>query len=104
MSTVAVIAIVVGALVVLAVLFAVIRGSSQRRQLGEVQTQAQHDDVQHHRGRAEERRHEAELAEERAKRARAEAELDDRRAEGRERELGEESERASEAERPAERR
>src|SRR5690606_28659800 len=42
--------------------------------------EAQHEDVRHHEGRAQEKRSEAELAEERAKRARAEAELDERRA------------------------
>ena len=87
MSTVAVIAIVVGALVVLAILVAVVRGSARKRELAQVQTEAQHDDARHHRDRAEERRQDAELAEEQARRARAEAELDESRAASREREL-----------------
>jgi flagellar biosynthesis/type III secretory pathway M-ring protein FliF/YscJ len=96
MSTVAVIAIVVGALILLAIVVAIARNANRRREFSRVQTEAQHDDVQHHRGRADERRHEAELAEERAKRARAEAELDEQRAASRERDLGEEPGRGEE--------
>jgi FtsZ-interacting cell division protein ZipA len=83
MSTIAVIAIVVGALIVLAVLVR----ASQQRKLGRVQAEAKQDDVQHHRERADESRTEAAIAEERAKRARVEAQLDEERARGREEEL-----------------
>jgi len=65
------------------------RRAAERREVARVQTQAQHDDVDHHRNRADERRQEAEVAEERAKRAKAEAELDEQRAVSREQELGE---------------
>ena len=81
MSTLAVIAIIVAALIVLAIL---VCGRPQaprsRRELGQVQTEAQHDDVRHHRERADERRTEAAIAEERAKRAQVEADLDEERA------------------------
>ena len=87
MSTVAVIAIVVGALILLAILVVMSRRRAQRHELGRVQNEAQHEDVRHHRDRADQRRQEAEMAEERAKRARAEAELNEERAESREREL-----------------
>jgi FtsZ-interacting cell division protein ZipA len=87
MDTLAVIAIIVGALVLIAILVVLARRGQERREVGHAQVEAQHDDVQHHRGRAEEKRSEAELAEERAKRARAEAELDERRAGEREREV-----------------
>jgi FtsZ-interacting cell division protein ZipA len=89
MSTVLVIVIVVVALIVIAMLVSAARKSSQDRQLGRVQTEAQHDDVRHHRERADESRTEAVIAEERAKRAKVEAELDDERASARERELSE---------------
>lgn len=104
MSTVAVIAIVVGVLIVLAIIVAMARRGSQRRELARVQDQAQHDDVRHHRGRADESRHEAELAEERAKRARAEASLDEQRAASRERELDGDPAPDAEQDRPSERR
>jgi hypothetical protein len=90
MSTIAVIAIVVAALILLAIIVSMARSKAQRREIGQAQVAAKHDDAQHHHDRAGERRHEAELAEEQAKRARAEAELDERRAAGREQELGEE--------------
>jgi FtsZ-interacting cell division protein ZipA len=88
MSTVAVIAIVVAALVVIAIVVSVSRKASRRHEISRVQSEAQHDDVRHHRDRADESRREAELAEERAKRAKAEAELDEQRAASREEELG----------------
>jgi hypothetical protein len=52
-----------------------------------VQAEAQHDDVRHHRERADERRTEAAIAEEKAKRAKVEADLDEERARRREEEL-----------------
>ena len=91
MSTLAVIAIVVGALIVLAILVSVARRAQHRREFGEAQVEAQHDDARHHRERAEERRTEAAVAEERARRAQVEAELDEERATRREHELDRES-------------
>jgi uncharacterized low-complexity protein len=91
MSTLAIIAIVVGALIVLAIVVSVARRASQRREFAQVQTEAHHDDARHHRERAEGRRTEAAIAEERAKRAEVEAELDEERAAQREQELGRES-------------
>jgi uncharacterized membrane protein YcjF (UPF0283 family) len=88
MSTLAVIAIVIAALIVLAVVISLARSARERRRLGQAQVEAQHDDVRHHRERADERRTEAAVAEEKAKRAEAEAELDEERAGARERELG----------------
>lgn len=87
MSTLAIVAIVVGVLVLLAIMVWAARRSSQRRELAQVQTEAVQDDAQHHRDRAESRRTEAAIAEERAKRAQVEAELDEERAGQREREL-----------------
>lgn len=92
MSTLAVIAIVVGALIVLALLVSMVRRAGRRREFGHAQADAQRDDVRHHRERADERRTEAAIAEERAKRAQVEAELDEERAGARERELGGEGE------------
>jgi flagellar biosynthesis/type III secretory pathway M-ring protein FliF/YscJ len=89
MSTLAVIAIVVVALIVIAVLVSMSRKAGRRRELGHVQAEAQHDDVRHHRERADESRTEAAIAEERAKRAKVEAELDEERASAREQELRE---------------
>jgi FtsZ-interacting cell division protein ZipA len=88
MSTVAVIAIVIGALIVLALLVAAARRSRDRREFAQVQGEAQHQDVRHHRERAEDSRTEAAIAEERAERARVEAELNEERADQREQELG----------------
>ena len=88
MSTLAIIAIVVGALIVLAIVLSAARRARDRRQLGQLQTEAVGDDASHHRERAAERRTEAAIAEERAKRAQVEAELDEERAGKRERELG----------------
>jgi flagellar biosynthesis/type III secretory pathway M-ring protein FliF/YscJ len=88
MSTVAVIAIVVGALIVLAILVSVARRVRSRREFAEVQGEAKQQDARHHRERAEDRRTEAAIAEERAERAKVEAELNEERAEQRERELG----------------
>ena len=88
MSTLAVIAIVVAVLIVLAIVISLARRSRDRRQLGAAQTEAQHDDVRHHRERADESRTEAAIAEEKAKRAKVEAELDEERANRREQELG----------------
>jgi FtsZ-interacting cell division protein ZipA len=87
MSTVAIIAIVVGALILLAIVTSVVQRSRARQQIGEAQVEAQHDDVRHHRDQAEQRRSEAALSEERARRAEAEAELDEKRAAEREKEL-----------------
>jgi FtsZ-interacting cell division protein ZipA len=87
MSTLAIIAIVVGALILLAILVSVARRASQRREIGQAQTEAQHDDARHHRERAEESRTQAAIAEERAKRAQVEAELNEERATRREHEL-----------------
>lgn len=67
------------------------REASHRRELGQAQTEARHDDVRHHRERADESRTEAAIAEERAKRAKVEAELDEERANRREQELSEKS-------------
>ncbi|HEX5929694.1 MAG TPA: hypothetical protein VFY48_09895 [Solirubrobacterales bacterium] len=88
MSTLAVIAIVVAALIVLAVVVSAARKKGREREFAEVQTEAKHDDVQHYRERAGERRTEAAIAEEKAKRVRAEADLDEERARNREAELG----------------
>jgi flagellar biosynthesis/type III secretory pathway M-ring protein FliF/YscJ len=88
MSTVAVIAIVVGALIVLAIVVSMTRRARGRRQFAEAQGEAQHEDVQHHREKAEDRRTEAAIAEERAERAKVEAELNEERADQREQELG----------------
>ncbi len=91
MSTLAIVAIVIGALIVIAILVSRARRSSQRRELGEVQTEAKHDDARHHREHAQESRTEAAIAEERAKRAKVEADLDEERATRREEELGREN-------------
>jgi hypothetical protein len=72
---------------VIAILVAAGRRAGQRRELGKVQDQAQHDDVRHHRERADESRTEAAIAEERAKRANVEAQLDEEKARSREEEL-----------------
>ena len=87
MSTIAIIAIVIGALLVLAIVISAARSGRKRQEFSRVQTEAQRDDAQHHRERAEERRTEAAVAEERAKRAQAEAELDEERAERREQQV-----------------
>ncbi|HEY1354719.1 MAG TPA: hypothetical protein VGF09_00245 [Solirubrobacterales bacterium] len=88
MSTIAIIAIVIGALIVLAVVVSMARRAGQRRKLGQVQHEAQHDDARHHREQAQESRTEAAIAEERAERAKVEAELNEERASQREQELG----------------
>jgi FtsZ-interacting cell division protein ZipA len=88
MSTLAIVAIVIGALIVIAIVVSAARRARDRRELGHMQTEAGHDDARHHRERAEDRRTQAAIAEERAKRAQVEAELDEQRAEQRERELG----------------
>jgi hypothetical protein len=88
MSTLAVIAIVIAALVLFALVVSAARRARNRRQLAEVQGEAQHQDVRHHRAKAEDSRTEAAIAEERAERAKVEAELDEERASQRERELG----------------
>jgi hypothetical protein len=87
MSIVAIIAIVLAALILVGVLAAIARRGKERREMGQTQVKAQHDDVRHHRDEAQERRREAALADERARRARAEAELNERRAGEREHEL-----------------
>ena len=56
MSTLLVIVIVVVALIVIALLVSAARRSGQRRELGHAQAEAQHDDVRHHRERADESR------------------------------------------------
>jgi FtsZ-interacting cell division protein ZipA len=88
MSTVAIVAIVIGAAIVLALVVSAMRRARGRREFAQVQTEATHDDARHHRQRAESRRTEAAIAEERAERAKVEAELDEERASQRERELG----------------
>ena len=88
MSTLAIIAIVIGALIVLAIVVSMASRSKKRREFGEVQREAQRDDAGHHRERAEEGRTEAAVAEERAERAKLQAELDEERASRREQELG----------------
>ena len=88
MSTLAIVAIVIGALILIAVLIAVARRGSSRREMAQVQTHAQQDDARHHREQAQERRTEAAVAEERAERAKVEAELNEERAQSREREVG----------------
>lgn len=90
MSTLAIIAIVIGVLVLLALVVSASRRKSHDREFAQVQSEAQHDDARHHRERAEESRTEAAIAEERAKRAQVEAELDEERANQRESELGRE--------------
>ncbi len=87
MSTLAIVAIVVGVLIVLALVISATRKSQHRREFAEVQTEARHDDARHHREQAEESRTQAAIAEERAKRAQVEAELDEERANRREQEL-----------------
>jgi FtsZ-interacting cell division protein ZipA len=87
MSTIAIIAIVIGALIILALLVSLARRGSERKQLAQAQSAAQRDDAQHHRERAEEQRTEAAVAEERAERAKVEAELNEERAAQRDREL-----------------
>ncbi len=91
MSTLAVIAIVVGVLILIALVVSAARRKSHDREFGQVQTEAQRDDARHHRAQAEEKRTEAAIAEERAKRVQVEAELDEERATRRERELDRES-------------
>ena len=71
MSTIAIIAIVIGAIIVIALIAAAARRNSERRQFAQAQTDAHRDYAQHERGHAEERRREAAVAEERAKRAAA---------------------------------
>jgi len=90
MSTIAIIAIIVGAIIVLAILVSMARKAGNRRQIGQAQEQAQRDDAGHHRERAQESRTEAAIAEERAQRAKVEADLDEERASRREQELGSE--------------
>jgi len=89
MSTLLIVVIVVVALIVIAMLVAASRKSARRRELGQAQAEARHDDVRHHRERADESRTEAAIAEERAKRSKVEAELNEERADARERELRE---------------
>jgi flagellar biosynthesis/type III secretory pathway M-ring protein FliF/YscJ len=88
MSTLAVVAIVLGALIVLAIVVSVARRARGRRELAQTQSEAQRDDARHHREKAEESRTEAAIAEEHAQRVKAEAELNEERADRRERELG----------------
>ncbi|HEY1285336.1 MAG TPA: hypothetical protein VGF04_04555 [Solirubrobacterales bacterium] len=88
MSTLAIVLIVIGALIVLAILFGMVSRGRSRRQFGQTQTEAQRDDVRHHRERAEQSRTEAAIAQERAEKAKLEAELDEERASRREHELG----------------
>ncbi len=87
MSTVAIIAIVVAVLILVVVAVSIARRTQARREIGDAQVEAQHDDVRHHRDQAEQKRGEAALSAERARRAEAEAELDERRAGEREQEL-----------------
>src|SRR5262245_43786875 len=71
-SAIAIIAIIVGALIIIGLLVSFLRREQADKRVGSAQVQAQHDDLDHHRERADERRAEAELAQERAKRASAE--------------------------------
>jgi FtsZ-interacting cell division protein ZipA len=87
MSTIAIIAIIVGALILIAVLVSMSRKTKQRRELGQLQTEAQRDDASHHRDQAQAQRTEAAVAEEQAKRKAVEAELHEQRAARREQEL-----------------
>jgi FtsZ-interacting cell division protein ZipA len=87
MSTIAIIAIIVGALILIAILVSAAKKAKDRRELGQVQAEAQRDDVSHHREQAVEQRTEAAVAEERAKRKATEAELEEQRAARREQEL-----------------
>jgi FtsZ-interacting cell division protein ZipA len=87
MSALAIIAIVVGALIVLAIVVAALRSARERREFGQVQTEARRDDAVHHREQAQEQRTEAAIAQERAKRAEVEAQLNEERAERREQEV-----------------
>lgn len=80
MSTLGIVAIIVGALIVLAILLWAVSRARRRREVAQIQTEATHEDAQHHRERAEERRTEAATAQERARRAEVEAELDEERA------------------------
>jgi Mg2+/citrate symporter len=91
MSTAAIVAIVIGALIVIAIAMVVARRARDRHQVATAQVEAQQDDARHHRERAEASRTEAAVAEERARRAQVEAELDEERATRREQELDRES-------------
>jgi FtsZ-interacting cell division protein ZipA len=87
MSTIAIIAIIIGALILIAILVSMARKAKQRREMAQLQTEAQERDVVHHRDQAQEQRTEAAVAEERAKRKEVEAELHEQRATRREQEL-----------------
>jgi flagellar biosynthesis/type III secretory pathway M-ring protein FliF/YscJ len=86
MSAIAIIAIIIGALIVLALVAKFGRKTAERRRQGRLQVQAKRDDAQHHRDKAEERRTDAAIADERAKRQAVEAKLHEERAEHREHE------------------
>jgi FtsZ-interacting cell division protein ZipA len=87
MSTVAIIVIAIAVLALIAIVVAMSRRARAKREIGHAQVEAQHDDVDHHRERAEQRRNEAALSEEIARRASAEAELNERQASERAQEL-----------------
>jgi FtsZ-interacting cell division protein ZipA len=89
MSALGIIAIIIGALIVLAIVLWAASRMRQRREVAQVQTEATHEDAQHHRERAEERRTEAATAQERARRAEVEAQLDEEHAGQREQEAEE---------------
>ena len=92
MDTLLIVAIVVAVLVVIAIAVSAARKKSRERGFAQVQHEAQHDDVDHHRERAGEAPTEAAVAEERAQRAKVEAELDEERAARREQSLDESAE------------
>jgi FtsZ-interacting cell division protein ZipA len=87
MSTIAIIAIVIGGLIVLGLLVSAIRSRARRKAYGREQLRAHRDDIRHHEQKADERRIEAAVAGERAKRAETAAELDEERAARRKAEL-----------------
>jgi FtsZ-interacting cell division protein ZipA len=89
MSAIAVIAIIVGAAILLFLLVSVARRAKDRREQGQLQREAKRDDVEHHRDEAQQSRVEAAVADERAKRQATEAELHEERAASREREVEE---------------
>ena len=87
MSTIAIIAIVIGGLIVLGLLLSAMRKRARRRAFGREQLRAHRDDIRHHERQADKSRVEAAVAGERARRAETEAELNQERAARRQAEL-----------------
>jgi len=87
MSTIVIIAIVIGGLIILGLLLSAMRKRGARRALGREQLRAHRDDIQHHEKQADEKRVKAAVAAERAEHAKTEAELDEERAARRRAEL-----------------